>query len=77
MSRLSKKSDGARTIPGISLVILAVVLLKSADLVTWTPLPAMQVTAPADEPAGFRRLSLTDAVGTGKKPGFYRLQVTR
>ena len=32
MSRLSKKSDGARTIPGISLVILAVVLLTVALL---------------------------------------------
>ncbi len=56
---------------------LSVVVQKSADLVSWTALPAMQVIGPSSTVAGFRTLSLTDVANTGTNRAFYRLQITR
>lgn len=57
--------------------LLSIVLLKSGDLVSWTPLPAMQVIEPSDAAPGFRRLSLTDPTNAEDHRGFYRLRVKR
>ncbi|MES2920630.1 MAG: glycoside hydrolase family 76 protein [Verrucomicrobiota bacterium] len=56
---------------------LSIILLKSTDLNSWTPLPAMQVIEPSDAAIGFRRLSLTDPVGTEQQRNFYRIKVAR
>ena len=57
--------------------LISAVLMKSGDLVSWTPLPAMQVVSPSDAANGFRRLSLSDPSDPMEKVKFYRLKVSR